>query len=235
MGGMRKASWVIGFRVLMIAVASWGITSCNESTVFPEDNYFPLREGVYQLYEVELTEYSAFEKPQSKRYQLRSEITDPFTDASGKKVYRMIRSTRNGTNDPWLPVAAWTIREESPYIVISEGNTSYARLIKPVRKNSTWNGNRFNSLPEEIYRIDALAGTFTTASGKIYANTVTVIQEDLNELTKTDQRKEVYAQDYGLVYKESKVVTYACSAGVCTGRIVGGYHEKLTLLEYRAD
>jgi hypothetical protein len=230
--GMRKAIDMKGFQLIPVLLLGVGLWSCGDDGAERiSEQYFPLQVGFYQVYDVEEIRYSAFDDPQAGTYQLRNEIVEAFTNASGGVSYRMVRSVRPRGDAPWEIKDTWTVRYDAPYYLVTEGNTTYARLINPARLDAQWNGNRFNTLPEEFYTLAARGNDIVPESGFSYGNSVLVVQEDLNELTKTDQRKEIYTAGKGLVYKESRVLTYLCSGGTCTGKIVGGYYEKLLLSE----
>lgn len=211
-------------------------------------DYFPLKTGAYQIYSVDETQITqSIEK--KFVYELKIQIVDSVVNLEGGYTYTMLRQKRNNTTLPWSDLDFLTARIDGRQAIVKEGNTSFVNLTFPVGNGLEWDGNAFNALggeqscgdnkdrPCDIYRMDNLGEEFAVASGMTFAETLTVIQnEDPDLIVKQDVRKEVYARDVGLIYKESVVLEY-CAKSSCLGqqKVDKGLRFKQVLKEYGSN
>lgn len=202
-----------------------------------EKDYFPLKTGWFWEYQVEEITYNPFSSPVLKNYFLRIEVADSILSSEGDYLYIWYRYIRNAINEDWQFDQTWSARKYAGYALVSEGNITYARLAFPVYVNRVWNGNLFNNNAEDYYRIiSKSASGMDIPPGIDQEDVVEVEQENVfNNLTYRDVRKEWYANNVGLVKKESEVWTYRCSGGTCTGEIESGYSLRLTLMGFGRD
>jgi hypothetical protein len=204
----------------------------DEHFAVAERNYFPLQTGMFWDYRVEETLYRAFTPPEDRNYDLRVIVIDSIAGTDGGTVYILHRYVRSNEG-PWQFQETWSARLYGGYVIITEGNTSYARLALPVYEGRTWNGNLFNNLPADTYRITRFLPEFRISESLSFADAIEVEQENVTtNLTYRDVRHEVYADRIGLVFKESEVWTYRCGGGICTGEIENGYHLRQKLLHF---
>lgn len=210
--------------------------ACDSDEQKPIDigvDYFPLGKGVYQIYKIDETIYSIGAAPENLNYELMVEIVDSFPNPEGNYTYVIHRKKRQGSSSPWQDLDTWSARGTDRELVATEGNTSFLKLTFPLRKGNTWNGNKYNSLDEDKYRVGSLDESFT-AGGTTFEKTLTIDQEDNEDLIVfLDQRKEVYARGVGLIFKEVTQLNY-CTADNCRGQqiVESGKKYKQEIIEH---
>jgi hypothetical protein len=209
--------------------------ACTSDEFTPADkglDYFPLKKGFYQIYKVDSVGYSEVADPVTLAYELMTEVTDSFPNPEGSFTYVINRYKRVDSSSPWRDLDTWSVRVNGREAVVNEGNVPFVKLIFPVKTNLSWNGNKFNSLDEDEYKIIAIESF--SAGGATFEQALTVEQEDNDDfIVFLDQRKEVYARDAGLIYKEITQLTY-CVEDDCRGQeiIESGTQYKQELIEY---
>jgi hypothetical protein len=218
----------VGFTVLAAA--------CTSNEFKPADrglDYFPLKKGFYQIYKVDSIGYSEVAEPVTLAYELMTEVTDSFPNPEGSFTYVISRYKRNDSASAWQDYDTWSARINDREIVVNEGNIPFVKLTFPVKANSMWDGNKFNSMDEDEYEVITFDEPFT-ASGTTFEKAVTVQHEDNDDfIVSLDQRKEVYARGGGLIYKETTQLSY-CVEDNCRAQqiIESGTIYKQELVEY---
>lgn len=211
--------------------------SCSKDEFRTPDiglNYFPLRTGYYQTYNVNETVYSEVTAPEKRVYQLKVEVADSFPN-TGEAGYTYVlrRSKRANENVAWQDLDTWSVRENDRELVVTEGNRPFLKLAFPVRKGNAWNGNKFNNLDADEYEIQALDEPFT-AGGTTFEQALVVNQENNEDLIVfQDNREEVYARNVGLIYKQTTQLRY-CTSDDCLGqqKIKSGIIYKQEIIAY---
>lgn len=196
-------------------------------------DYFPIEKGLYHIYAVHEVRYSASADPQVADYEVMTEVVDSFPSTENDYTFVIHRSRRSGEGQPWEPLDTWTVRTEGDELIVAEGNIPYVKMLFPVDAAARWNGNRFNAMGEDEYHYRNI-GESGVFDGMTFENTLTVEQE-LNEdrIVYFDARKEVYALDAGLVYKEVIQLNY-CTEDQCLGqqKIDHGTELRMEITEY---
>ena len=222
------------------------ISSCSnqDESIKPKDSdYFPLKVGVYQIYDVEETRIDQVNTTKLI-YQLRTMVSDSFPNLEGGYTYMITREKRTNSVFPWQPVDVWTARLDARQLVIQEENISYVKLVFPLSNGLIWNGNALNTLGGDEkcgsntfcdnYQLENRNSNFVVNSGLAFAETVTVNQNNNSDvIVSQDVRKEVYARSVGLIYKDSRIVEY-CTTPDCLGKqqIDKGFIVKQVIREY---
>lgn len=212
------------------------VGGCNEdepANTIDDSAFFPLQTGQYQIYTVEQNTYSEVNPDESLTYELKMEVVDSFPNLGGDYTFVIHRSTRTTADDPWEFLETWSAQVSDFQAVCSEGNISYVSLAFPLFRDKEWDGNAFNTLEEDLYRVQSKGGSYQLDTGLEFTDVLVVNQEDkLDELLR-DQREEVYAPTVGLIYKKSIVVNY-CDAAPCFGQqiVKDGIEYWQTLKEY---
>ena len=197
------------------------------------DAYFPLQQGVFQVYSVEEVRYSASGDPTESNYELMAVVADSFPASDGVYIYVIHPSTRDNDASEWQPLDTWSVRRNKSEIVVSEGNTSYVKIKFPLTDTNVWDGNAFNSLGEDEYALREIDLPMEL-NGMGFAKTITVEQERNDDpIVFRDERKEIYAMDVGLVYKEVIQLNY-CTDDTCLGqqKVDYGIETKMVIREY---
>jgi len=210
-----------------------------------DPDFFPIQVGGYFIYDVQETIYTPINGQEDFLYQSKITVTDSFKNNAGGITYVLQRSTRSDDAAQFEYQDTWSTRIEPSQVVVIEGNTSFVRLAFPLSIGRQWNGNALNTLGGEescgddatfscdIYEIGDFGFQFDL-NGDILDETVEVIQNNNTDLiVKQDVRKEIYARNIGLVYKESTILEY-CTVGSCIGQqqIEKGSVLKQTLISY---
>lgn len=195
------------------------IAGCaHDETSVPDTGYayFPLQKGNYQVYSVIEKHYSGTLDPVIETYELMTEVVDSFS-SEGTFIYVINRSRRPSESEPWAPMDTWSARKNAREGIVSEGNTPFVKVVFPIREGTVWNGNIFNTLGTDEYVLTNVAHPFQV-SGMTFDNTVSVEQEQNKDfIVFNDSRREVYAMDIGLVYREITQLNY-CTQDHCLGQ-----------------
>lgn len=193
---------------------------CCDSSDSPNTDigkdYFPLQTGRFIVYDVEQTDY-ALGEPIISGYELKVVVVDSFLNAQNDYTYVLHRSTRPDDTSPWTYLNTWSVRDAALETVVSEGNLPVVNLKYPARSGFTWNGNLYNTIGEDEFEMVSLREekTFNMLE---FPDCLTVLQQDNDDfIVALDQRKEIYARDVGLVYKDSTVLFY-CTQPECLGQ-----------------
>jgi hypothetical protein len=198
------------------------LMSCTDEVVSTRGTeYFPLRTGYQWVYHVQETTYGVGGTTETT-FKLKIEVTDSFTNTEGGITYVLHRYRRMTDSEPWTFESTASARLSGTFAHTTSGNTTYASLAFPAYVSRTWNGNVFNALGEDEYRVTAI-GESMTVEGETFSDVLQVEQERVeNNLVFRDVREEVYAKNIGLIYKRSEVWNYVCSGGLCTEQIASG-------------
>jgi hypothetical protein len=242
----------IRFRSIIsaLAIASVVLVSCDPDPTkeAPEANYFPLQVGDYRIYHVQETQVSAYNVETNFEYDIKTVVIDSFNTVSGNYAYLISRFKRANDTEAWTSIDTWTARADAREVVVTEGSTPFVRLTFPVKSGRSWNGNSYNNLETsefcegdsftscDVYEMENVQKPFSTSVNN-YENTLEVIQNNSPDLITTyDIRREVYAAEIGLVYKESTILNY-CTVGACLGQQLAesGVKLKQELIEYGHD
>ena len=213
-----KFANIIRYGIVMAFLGLLGI-SCDSDRVEKNVNYFPLRVGQTWLYDVEETSITRAactdNGTTTLSYQLLVEVMDSIVADQGF-TYRFKRSKRSKLTDPWLDFETWTAQLIGNRIVVSESNISYVKLLAPITNDLVWNGNLYNNRQElngkneDDYKSTLVNKPYVVeSSGLSFGNSVSVVQNDeQSNIIYRDSRLEVYADQVGLVYKESYLLNY---------------------------
>lgn len=186
------------------------ITSCkDDKDTIPSPlqgfyyNFVPSEVGHAAIYDITLITKDEFTGNQDTlRYQLKELIESEFTDLSGRKTQRLELYTRADSTQPWIISDVWTANVISDRYEKKEENISYVKLRFPLVEGNVWNGNLYNSLPEQEYSLTSLNSS-STINGMNFDSTLTVLQSDYEDLLEKSFAIEQYATGAGLIYKES--------------------------------
>jgi hypothetical protein len=223
--------------LITVALVCVVFFSCNRETeqlqMEPLSDYVPLQVGKYISYRVDSTVFTNFGTAVAVRSFQEKHIVDAkITDAMGRDSYRILRFTRDtaGTQ-PWAPAGVYSITPTDNTIEVIENNLRFIKLVKPIKQDNTWKGNRY--LPDDAFGplfsfsiVDAGMEdwdyTYTsmndavTIKGKTYNDVLTVDAVDAvdnaNEnkytvlnpasVASVNQVQDKYAKNLGLVYQK---------------------------------
>lgn len=209
---------------------------CREEETLILDSgaeYFPIKKGLYHVYSVNEVRYGPGSDPEELNYELMTAVVDSFPSAQDGFTYVIHRSRRMAAGSPWEAVDTWSARKDKSEVIVSEGNTAFVKLRFPVRADFRWDGNAFNSLGEDEYEFKDIRQPMVL-DGMTFEKTMTVEQE-LNDdlIVFRDERKEMYALDVGLVYREIIQLNY-CTDDNCLGQqtVEEGIEMRMVIKQY---
>ena len=228
---------------LFAAILPFVFTACNRDdddngmTVDPEHDFtpfFPLQPGHYVTYDVDSTRWDALSCTRTDtRCQLRYVVADTFSDAQGRRSYRVNILYRRQDTLSWQNHRVFYVTPTAQRLEYVEDNLRFIKLVFPVVDGGSWNGNQLIATADSdqayfrdwIYKFDNLGEPFDTER-KYYDNTVTVNAVDRsqgnpedpalrNQYAERTYLKEVYANNVGLIFREFTRWTYDPSVAFC--------------------
>ncbi len=180
-------------------------------------SYFPLETGQYREYDIREINYRFDGSIDTATFQLREEVAGNFTNDDGTLTWLLQRFTRPNSNNNWRLDSVWTARRSAFGAIVTENNVAFQRLAFPVQEGLSWNGNAFNTLPNQTYQLVQVNQPFVVNNIR-YDSTVTVIQNNLDDpIVGQNIQTEIYARNIGLINKQSIILQF-CTEVECLGQ-----------------
>ncbi|MES2778553.1 MAG: hypothetical protein V4651_01530 [Bacteroidota bacterium] len=224
-------------RGILVLLISTFVISCSDSKSDEENidlgyNYFPTQVGATWIYDVDSLIYddnTGQTTIDTVTYQYKEQITGVYKDVTGETAQLISRYYRYSDTLPW------TVLNQSTQMLTAlnaqrvQENTRYVKLVFPLAKNKTWNGNLYNALDAAPYKVSYLDEQLIVGNTS-YPLTVKVQQKNEENAVKEIIRYEVYARNVGLVYSlsDSLDTQYTLSGDPLTR----GYRYRFTLVSY---
>ena len=201
----------ISFFILLATISTF-FWKCTETKELSPDElgttYFPLKTGMYSIYQVYGTRYISSDDSTVFSYLLKESVLDSFQNLETGISYIIERQKKYNEVDPWAIDSIWTARKDERTAVLVENNIPMVNFTFPFKETKTWDGNKLNDKNEDEFEMIQIRQPYTDSFGS-YERTVTVIQEDLPDIyVKSISKKEIYSEDRGLVYKENIILNY---------------------------
>jgi len=214
------------------------LSGCENSTseITPEEmgyRFYPLEQGIYRDYKVQRIQYSVLGDQDTLDYFLKEQVADSFINQAGGISYKLKRYTRTSDTLMWKLDSVWTVTKSTTNVVVVENNVPFVKLIFPVMEKKQWDGNAFNIMSEELYTYEYAFQPIVIGE-ESYNSILKVIQQDNpDKIVMTDIRNEIYAENIGLIYKESIILHY-CTDNECLGDMIieRGIDYRQQLIEY---
>jgi len=147
-------------------------------------------------------------------YWLKESIVDSFQNLEGGISYKIQRDKRFSEREPWVLDSIWTARKDERTAVMVENNIPIVKLSFPIKENITWDGNRLNNYDEKKFEMVDVGKPFT-GDFDSFPKTITVIQEYIpDNIVNSISKKEVYAENVGLISKENIILIYVQGTGI---------------------
>ena len=191
------------------------MVSCSEldeNTMGLQLEYQPLQVGSFWEYHVEETIYFGESDLEASQYFYRDAITSEYINEEGETVF-FCQRLKSTDQQSWQQEKAFTYRISRGVLLKTIDNQTFVSFVFPPVNDKTWNGNSYNSLPEDFYSMHLLEN-FSLGSRE-FASAAKVVQNEEDDLiTFRDNRYEVFGKGVGLVESYYEVLTY-CSRNDC--------------------
>ncbi len=163
-------------------------------------------------------------------FLIREQIDSSMIDGEGDTAYIVSRYKRFSDTLPWELTAVWTSKLTKNALERVEDNRRYIRLTFPFKTDYIWNGNAYNSLSAEDYTFEDLysAGAF---SGIEFDSTVTVNQNEFVSNINRINKKEIYGNNVGLIFKKIDSVGVAFTQNGIV--ILSGLEYEQTVINFK--
>ena len=220
--------------LLVILLVIMSLSSCQKTEEIPFDQgleYQPLEIGLRWLYQVNETIYFGENDLESSDFFYRDHIVESFENELGLRSYIIQRSKSSDRNN-WQNHITYSIRVDNGFLVRNVENEKILPFQFPPQPNRSWDGNLFNTNPEDLFSIEFV--NRHSVGQLIFNNVVKVNQENEDDLiTVRDNRYEIFAKNVGLIESFYEVLAY-CSRNECLGeqRIESGRFTHIKLLSY---
>ena len=251
----------IPLRFAALVTSALLLLSCGKETetVQTEDPaaYLPLQPGKFITYRLDSTVFTSFGRKEERHaYQEKHVVDAAIKDNNERPSYRVIRYLRDSTgNGTWLPAGTYMITPTPAGMEVVENNLRTLRLIRPLRAQTTWKGNRY--LPAEPYAggynfsnddnmsewdfvVDRVDET-VLVNGKDIPGVLTVISAnesfnvpvtDASAYAARTWAVDQYAKGIGLVFQELVLWEYQPNTGGTGGPYKVGFGVKRTMIDH---
>jgi hypothetical protein len=229
---MHNKYFFMGFAML----ALWG---CSSETLSPDianlgATYFPLDTGSYRIYDVERIEYVFSGDNDTSRFFMKEVVADTFASLAGETAFRIERFVSESLKGDYQLDSVWVAYNNLSQAVLIENNIPFIKLVFPVREGLKWDGNSLNAMEEDTYEMIELNRPFALSDTLNFDKTLQVVQEvDDDHLIRSENRFEIYAENIGLIYKNTTILNF-CDETDCIGQgiIETGIDYRMELVTY---
>jgi hypothetical protein len=193
---MKQIIWILIVSAILFACRK---THDDRPVRDPGYNYFPLEPGNVNFYKVtEIDIDTPAGKFDTLIYYLKTVNDSPHYDLNNRLVTPVSRYIKLNPADSWVIKDVWFAYKHNNHLVVSEENIHFIKMIFPVADGSKWNGNSYNTLPEQEYKV-AATDMYLTLSGFSYDSVLTVLERNDTSLIHKYYHTERYAKGIGLV------------------------------------
>lgn len=177
------------------------LLSCENDPEFVEPDsgldYFPITEGTYVIYDVDSIVYNDFTRDTDRYfYQVKEEIGLALSSDNHREL---LRYYRNSDSSEWVLRKRYAIFRDSREARRLEENNLITNLVFPLIPGQQWNGNKYNSLNEESFKLLSLSEK-DTFNSFVIENLAHVEHYNSENLIEKRSAEEKFAKGIGLVY-----------------------------------
>ena len=213
-------------------------------------DYYPIAIDYWLEYDVDSISFSDFTDPitiDTATYKIREIIESSYQDLNNEENFRVESYKRIADSMNWIIEDVFSLKQSSINTQKVENDLRFIKLVFPIKKSKTWNGNIYLDVIDEpslgFYNPNKFEWEYTYSEtnqsldiGKFtFENCVTVIQIDEENLFEKKYSKEIYAKGIGLVYKELAILETQAPPSEATflERTENGFILKYTISDYK--
>jgi hypothetical protein len=184
-----------------------------------DDQYFPLKLGDTWVYKSDSTIFDnkgTIKKTISRI--VKEKVIESFVDHEGEINYIIEQNVFD--NETLLTTNILNAYRNKTKCVRNEGNLKFIKLVFPVVKGKSWDGNALFDSGNTIVRIAGEpikmyelwdyryneTGISKSYNGKEYQNVISIIQTDTENSIEKRYSLEEYARGIGLIYKKMMIL-----------------------------
>ena len=196
--------------------------------------YFPSDTGLTREYLVRKINYEAGNISDTSFWYYKEIQKDLEVNPEGDTLFNIFRYLRDSDSVDWAIDSVIRIKKNKWRIIATENNIPYVKFIFPVEDMKKWNGNAYNSLEKEEYHYEEVS-LKSGVLDKEYPVTVKVIQKEfIDTIVYTLIKKEFYAANIGMIYREYVNLNYCTESEECIGKkqISSGVDFRQWLINY---
>ena len=166
-------------------------------------DYVKMEKGLTLFYRVDSIVYNDFENTiDTTSFRIIHKVLDKLTDSAGIRQYLVKRSVKGFQSENLLSSSLYRTRFTPETYQRFQNNRRLLALEFPLEAGATWDGNRFNNLDSQQYRVKAIHQPATVLD-KAYDSTL-LIREEYNEnLISLKAQRTRYAKGFGRIYHEN--------------------------------
>jgi len=202
--------YALNFAIILFAFAALLLSCKKEKEIIKIDlgyNYFPDKIGTYVIYQVDSLFYNDFTFTiDTFQFQIKEKITANFDDLSKRPTQKIERYYRQNSSQEWFIKDVWFANITYNTAEKVEENIRFVKIVFPLKKEQSWNGNRFNTLGEQKYTIKKLNEPFKLESLN-FDSIVYISQAADSNLIEKKISYEIYAKNVGLIFKKNLSIT----------------------------
>lgn len=233
--------------LILPALCALLITGCKKNEPGePIDmgyDYFPGKVGSYIIYDVDSISYTELPTVDTLyfKFQIKESIDSLIYDQENRPTLKIIRYKK--MYDPNVPYSqmswtlqdVWTANVNNTSVQVVEEDVRYTKLIFPVKKGSTWNGNAHNTIGEWDYKyteVDEAA----VVGGISFEKALEVKQKSFFSAINQQEYFEQYAKGVGLIYRLIEDYSFQDGSGVANpGHIYTGKFYEMRVNSYGTE
>ena len=195
-------------------------------------DYAGLVVGKYVVYDVDSFFYDNFNGMiDSSFYQIKEVVDSKFTDLEDDEAFKIVRYRKESDTTNWVLIDVWQSKLTTTNFQKVEENVRFVKLIFPINKDATWNGNILNNETDQVYDYTSV-DKIETIGGNTINNVLTVNQFEEVNLIEEKMFEEKYAKGIGMVYKKSVDLTKEYNSATGEFERSLGFDITMTLSSY---
>lgn len=237
------------FFILVALILSGLFIQCKKKPAEtpPEigEAYFPFESGRWVEYDVDSLAFLQLPTVDTiiKKFRIKEKADSAFYDNQGRLTYKLYRYKKNFDSAVpysqmnWVLQDVWVINKTNTQAEVVEENVRYVKLVFPLKKDKTWNGNAQNTIGEWTYECTNYDESFSQ-NGINYESYTEINQKYYPTLIHHQDYRERYAKGIGMIYKEITDIKSQNNIGTIPNifnRIEEGVIYKMTAVSYGKD